>query len=110
MKDNRTQGTTEEMPDETMRDETMRDEPSRMRADKFLWIERFFRSPSMALPAGTRIEHGIFVATVLQDSDGLPKVVEIMSGFAANPNADPSFWTPAPLLAKLAAAGKRFNG
>ena len=44
------------------------------------------------------------------DTVGLPKVVEIMSGFAANPNADPSFWTPAPLLAKLAAAGKRFNG
>jgi 3-hydroxyacyl-CoA dehydrogenase len=44
------------------------------------------------------------------DTVGLPKVVEIMNGFAANPNADPSFWTPAPLLAKLAAAGKRFNG
>ena len=44
------------------------------------------------------------------DTVGLPKVVEIMNGFAANPNADPSFWTPAPLLAKLASAGKRFNG
>jgi 3-hydroxyacyl-CoA dehydrogenase len=44
------------------------------------------------------------------DTVGLPKVVEIMNGFAANPNADPSFWKPAPLLAKLAAAGKRFNG
>jgi 3-hydroxyacyl-CoA dehydrogenase len=44
------------------------------------------------------------------DTVGLPKVVEIMKGFAANPNADPTFWTPAPLLAKLAAAGKRFNG
>jgi ribosome-associated heat shock protein Hsp15 len=48
MKDNRTQGTTEEMPEETMRDETMRDEPSRMRADKFLWIARFFRSRAQA--------------------------------------------------------------
>jgi 3-hydroxyacyl-CoA dehydrogenase len=44
------------------------------------------------------------------DTVGLPKVVEIMKGFAANPQADPSFWTPAPLLAKLAAEGKRFNG
>ena len=44
------------------------------------------------------------------DTVGLPKVVEIMKGFAANPNADPSFWKPAPLLATLAAAGKRFNG
>jgi len=44
------------------------------------------------------------------DTVGLPKVVEIMKGFAANPNADPTFWTPAPLLAKLAADGKRFNG
>jgi 3-hydroxyacyl-CoA dehydrogenase len=44
------------------------------------------------------------------DTVGLPKVVEIMAGFAANPNADPTFWKPAPLLAKLAAEGKRFNG
>jgi 3-hydroxyacyl-CoA dehydrogenase len=44
------------------------------------------------------------------DALGLPRVVEIMSGFAANPNADPTFWKPAPLLARLAAAGKRFNG
>ena len=44
------------------------------------------------------------------DTVGLPKVVEIMKGFAANPNADPSFWKPAPLLATLATAGKRFNG
>jgi 3-hydroxyacyl-CoA dehydrogenase len=44
------------------------------------------------------------------DTVGLPKVVEIMKGFAANPNADPAFWKPAPLLAKLAAEGKRFNG
>ena len=41
---------------------------------------------------------------------GMRQVVEIMNGFAANPNADPTFWKPAPLLASLAAAGKRFNG
>jgi len=44
------------------------------------------------------------------DTVGLPRVVEIMAGFAANPQADPASWTPAPLLARLAAAGKRFNG
>jgi 3-hydroxyacyl-CoA dehydrogenase len=44
------------------------------------------------------------------DTVGLPRVVEIMNGFAANKNADPTFWKPAPLLAKLADAGKRFNG
>jgi 3-hydroxyacyl-CoA dehydrogenase len=44
------------------------------------------------------------------DTVGLPKVVETMHAFAANPNADPSFWTPAPLLARLAGEGKRFNG
>jgi 3-hydroxyacyl-CoA dehydrogenase len=44
------------------------------------------------------------------DMIGLPKVVEIMNGFAANPNADPEFWKSAPLLARLAAEGKRFNG
>jgi len=44
------------------------------------------------------------------DTVGLAKVVEIMKGFAANPNADPTFWKPAPLLARLAAEGKRFNG
>ncbi|MFZ9407202.1 MAG: 3-hydroxyacyl-CoA dehydrogenase family protein, partial [Burkholderiaceae bacterium] len=44
------------------------------------------------------------------DTLGLPKVVEIMAGFAANPNADPDFWKPAPLLARLAAQGKSFNG
>ena len=44
------------------------------------------------------------------DTVGLPKVVEIMAGFAANPNADPTFWKPAPLLSRLAGQGKRFNG
>jgi 3-hydroxyacyl-CoA dehydrogenase len=44
------------------------------------------------------------------DMLGLPKVIELMKGFAANPNGDPQFWTPAPLLAKLAAEGKGFTG
>ena len=44
------------------------------------------------------------------DMLGLPKVIELMKGFAANPNGDPAFWTPAPLLAKLAAEGKGFTG
>ena len=44
------------------------------------------------------------------DLIGLPKVVELMKGFAANPNGDPAFWTPAPLLAKLAAEGRGFTG
>ena len=29
--------------------------------------------------------------------------------FAGNPNSDPAFWQPAPLLAKLVAEGKNFN-
>jgi hypothetical protein len=29
-----------------------------------------------------------------------------MRGFAANPHADPSFWTPAPLLLQAAQAGR----
>ncbi len=44
------------------------------------------------------------------DMLGLPKVIELMKGFAANPHGDPKFWTPAPLLAKLAAEGKGFTG
>ena len=40
---------------------------------------------------------------------GLPKVVELMKGYAANPHGDPAFWTPAPLLSKLASEGKTFN-
>jgi len=32
-----------------------------------------------------------------------------MNKFAQNPNADPAFWKPAPLLARLAAEGKSFN-
>ncbi|MBH1987988.1 MAG: enoyl-CoA hydratase/isomerase family protein [Burkholderiales bacterium] len=44
------------------------------------------------------------------DMLGLPRVVELMKGFAANPNGDPASWTPAPLLAKLASEGKGFTG
>jgi 3-hydroxyacyl-CoA dehydrogenase len=44
------------------------------------------------------------------DTVGLAEVVATMKRFAANPNADPAFWAPAPLLARLAAEGKRFNG
>jgi len=43
------------------------------------------------------------------DMQGLPKVVEAMKGFQQNPRDDAKFWEPAPLLAKLAAEGKRFN-
>jgi 3-hydroxyacyl-CoA dehydrogenase len=32
-----------------------------------------------------------------------------MSEFARNPHDDPAFWTPAPLLAQLAAAGSSFQ-
>jgi 3-hydroxyacyl-CoA dehydrogenase len=31
-----------------------------------------------------------------------------MNRFAQNPHGDPGFWTPAPLLAKLAAEGRSF--
>ena len=43
------------------------------------------------------------------DTQGLPNVVATMQKFAANPHGDPSFWTPAALLAKLAAEGRTFN-
>ncbi len=48
------------------------------------------------------------------DMFGLYNVVNRMADFAAQaaktPNGDPDAWTPAPLLAKLAAEGKTFNG
>ncbi len=44
------------------------------------------------------------------DMLGLPKVIELMKGFASNGGSDPAFWTPAPLLAKLASEGKGFTG
>jgi 3-hydroxyacyl-CoA dehydrogenase len=43
------------------------------------------------------------------DELGLYNVVDRMKTFAANPHGDPGFWKPAPLLAKLAGEGKRFN-
>ena len=43
------------------------------------------------------------------DIVGLPNVVRALKRFAAEPGADP-FWQPAPLLVKLAEAGKGFNG
>ncbi|HEX5372846.1 MAG TPA: 3-hydroxyacyl-CoA dehydrogenase NAD-binding domain-containing protein [Aquabacterium sp.] len=43
------------------------------------------------------------------DMIGLPKVVELMKGFAGQPGGDSAFWTPAPRLARLAAEGKTFN-
>jgi 3-hydroxyacyl-CoA dehydrogenase len=44
------------------------------------------------------------------DTVGLYNVVRSMNRFAADPNGDPGFWKPAPLLAKLAAENKSFNG
>jgi 3-hydroxyacyl-CoA dehydrogenase len=43
------------------------------------------------------------------DTVGLFSVVRTMARFAANPQGDPAFWKPAPLLARLAAEGKSFN-
>ena len=43
------------------------------------------------------------------DQQGLPVVARTMHDFARNPHADPAFWTPAPLLARLAAEGGSFN-
>ena len=44
------------------------------------------------------------------DTIGLYNVVERMQRFARASLSDPGFWQPAPLLAKLAAEGKTFNG
>jgi 3-hydroxyacyl-CoA dehydrogenase len=44
------------------------------------------------------------------DTVGLFNVVQAMKRFARNPHDDAAFWQPAPLLAKLAAEGKGFNG
>ena len=40
---------------------------------------------------------------------GLYNVARSMKRIAADAHADPAFWTPAPLLARLAAEGKSFN-
>ncbi|OLE20314.1 MAG: 3-hydroxyacyl-CoA dehydrogenase [Betaproteobacteria bacterium 13_1_20CM_3_63_8] len=44
------------------------------------------------------------------DMLGPYNIVRSMARLAANAHADPAFWQPAPLLAKLAAEGKTFNG
>jgi 3-hydroxyacyl-CoA dehydrogenase len=43
------------------------------------------------------------------DQVGLFNVVRSMERFARNPHADPGFWKPSPLLARLAAQGNKFN-
>jgi 3-hydroxyacyl-CoA dehydrogenase len=43
------------------------------------------------------------------DTVGLYHVVRRVAEFARNPHGDPGFWTPAPLLARLAASGGAFN-
>ena len=43
------------------------------------------------------------------DLVGLPHVLRRMQEFAANPHGDPGFWSPAPLLLRLAGAGLPFN-
>jgi 3-hydroxyacyl-CoA dehydrogenase len=44
------------------------------------------------------------------DAVGLREVVRRMDRFARNARADPDFWKPAPLLARLAAEGRSFHG
>ncbi len=44
------------------------------------------------------------------DQYGLYNVVNRMHDFARSARGDASFWTPAPLLARLVAEGKGFNG
>jgi 3-hydroxyacyl-CoA dehydrogenase len=48
----------------------------------------------------------------LQHADlvGLARVEARMGEFASNPVGDPAFWTPAPLLVRLAREGRGFNG
>jgi 3-hydroxyacyl-CoA dehydrogenase len=43
------------------------------------------------------------------DTVGLANVVAAMQKYAASPHGDPAFWKPAPLPARLAAEGKKFN-
>jgi 3-hydroxyacyl-CoA dehydrogenase len=43
------------------------------------------------------------------DTIGLAAIVRALRRFAANPASDPGFWTPAALLARLAAEGTTFN-
>ncbi len=43
------------------------------------------------------------------DQVGLSEVARALKGIAAQPHADQAFWTPAPLLARLAQDGKTFS-
>jgi 3-hydroxyacyl-CoA dehydrogenase len=43
------------------------------------------------------------------DEVGVYAVAQRMRELARNPYGDPGFWTPAPLIARLAAEGKAFN-
>ncbi len=43
------------------------------------------------------------------DSQGLFNVVRAMKSFARNPNDDAAFWTPAPLLERIAREGRTFT-
>jgi len=43
------------------------------------------------------------------DEVGLVNVVRALNRIAAEPGVDRAFWTPAPLLARLAAEGRSFN-
>jgi 3-hydroxyacyl-CoA dehydrogenase len=43
------------------------------------------------------------------DEVGLYAVVQRMRELSRIPQSDPAFWTPSPLLARLAAAGGSFN-
>jgi 3-hydroxyacyl-CoA dehydrogenase len=44
------------------------------------------------------------------DQTGLHVVARALERIAAQPGSDASFWTPAPLLARLAQQGRTFNG
>jgi len=44
------------------------------------------------------------------DQVGLDQVLRRVREFARNPHGDPAFWTPAPLLERLAQSGARFSG
>jgi 3-hydroxyacyl-CoA dehydrogenase len=44
------------------------------------------------------------------DQVGLSEVARALRHIAAQPHADKAFWTPAPLLARLAQEGKTFSG
>jgi 3-hydroxyacyl-CoA dehydrogenase len=44
------------------------------------------------------------------DQVGLAEVLRRVREFARNPHGDPGFWTPAPLLERLAESGGKFDG